>query len=264
MIIIGELLNSSRDIIKEKIKEQDQQYIQKVAQKQVDNGADYIDVNAGAFARQETDYLVWLIETVQEVVAKPLAIDTANPYALKQALKVHQGTPLVNSITAEKKRYKKMLPLIKKHDAQVIALCMGEEGFSDKAEPRIKTAERLLDMLMEAEISHKNIFLDPLVRPISVNGEFGVQVLTTIKQIRDKYSQINITCGLSNVSYGMPNRKLLNQAFLVMGMEKGLNSAIVDPLDSYLMSLIKAAEVLLNRDQFARNYIEAAKTGKLD
>lgn len=263
MIIIGELINSTRDEIKEKIEAEDREYIQEIAQKQADNGADFIDVNAGAFVNKEVEYLLWLVETVQEVVDKPLALDSPDPEALKKAIEIHEGVPMINSISAEEERYQKIIPLLQEYNAKVVALCMDDEGMPEEAESRLNVAKKLLNKLENDGIDADNVYLDPLVKPISVNGEFGRQVLETIAGIDSWGSGVHITCGLSNISYGLPNRKLLNQAFMMMSMERGLDSAIIDPLDDYMMSLIKAAEVLTNKDPFGSNYLKAARAGKL-
>lgn len=264
MIIIGELINSTRKEIKKAIEDKNREYIQNIARKQVEMGADYIDVNAGAFVHEEKDYLAWLIEAVQEVVDIPLSLDSPNPEALKEGLKLVNKRPMINSITAENERYKIILPLIREYNASVIALCMDDTGMPASADDRLKVADKLLNNLASDGIPVENVYLDPLLKPISVNGEFGPQVLDTISGIVEWETDVHITCGLSNISYGLPKRALLNQAFLVMAMGRGLNSAIVDPLDQYLMKLVRAAEVLLDRDPFGGRYIKAARAGELD
>ena len=265
MIIIGELINSTREKIKEVIEAQDEEYIKEIAQKQVAAGADFVDVNAGAFfTKKEPDYLVWLVETVQSVVDKPLALDSPNPEALRRAIEVHQGQPLINSITAETERYQEIIPLVKEYGASVIALCMDDTGMPDTAAERLTVAEKLLNDLQTDGVPAENIYLDPLIKPISVKGEFGPQVLETVAGIKKWDTGAHITCGLSNISHGLPHRVLLNRAFLILLMGQGLDSAIMDPLDTELMKLIKAARVLLDQDPFGAEYIKASRTGELD
>ncbi|MFW6007232.1 MAG: dihydropteroate synthase [Halanaerobiales bacterium] len=263
MKIIGELINSSRDIIKNKIEEKDEKYLQKIAKKQEDAGADYIDINSGEFIAKEEEKLCWLVKTVQKVIDVPLSLDTANPEALKKALPLVDKKPIINSITAEKDRYDNILPLVKKYNTEVIVLCMDNRGIEDDIEIRYEIAQNLINNLKKEDISPENIFVDPILRPISINSSYGREILNLIEKLSNDFTEINITCGLSNISYGLPHRKLINQAFLLMGMAGGLNSAILDPLDPYLMSLMKAGEVLLNQDQFAQNYIKAARSGEL-
>lgn len=264
MIIIGELINSTRVPIKKAIEEKNVSYIQDIARKQAEYGADYIDVNAGAFVYEEVEHLVWLTETVQEAVDKPLALDSPRAEALMEALKVHRGTPLINSITAEKERYEAIVPLVKQYNARVLALCMGDAGMPETAAERLDVAGQLMADLERDGVAPGNIFFDPLIKPISVDGEFAFQALETIAGIAGWNKGVHITCGLSNISFGLPHRSLLNRAFLVMAMERGLDSVLVDPLDREMIKLIKAAEVLLNRDAYGAEYLKASRAGLLE
>lgn len=263
MIIVGELINSTRKAIKKAIEEKNEAYIQEIAKKQADNYADYIDVNAGAFVYDEVEYLVWLVKTVQAVVDKPLALDSPRPEALEAALKVHRGVPMLNSISAEKDRYAKVLPLVKEYKTKVMGLCMSDEGMPETAEDRLKVARQLINDLDKDGVPLDDVYLDPLIKPISVNGEYGFQALDTIAGISGWKTGVHLTCGLSNISFGMPHRYLLNQAFLVMAMYHGMDSALIDPLDSRMIGLIKAAEVLLNKDEYGMEYLKAARAGKI-
>lgn len=264
MIVIGELINSTRDIIKEKIEEKDKEYIQDIALQQVDAGASYVDVNSGAFVWDEIEHLIWLVKTVQEVTDVPLSLDSPNEEAIEKAAEVHEGIPMINSITAEKERYEKVIPLIQEYDAKVVALCLSDEGMPETAEQRLKIADKLVNDLSRDGVPLENVFIDPIIKPISVDGKFGYQVLDTISGITDWDTDVHITCGLSNISFGLPNRCLLNQAFLMMAMDRGLDSAIIDPLDDYIMKLVRAAEVLLNRDDYGQRYLKACRAGEMD
>ena len=263
MIIVGELINSTRKAIRQAIEAKNVAYIQDIARKQAENGADYIDVNAGAFVHEEVENLVWLTETVQAAVDKPLALDSPRTEALVEALKIHKGVPMINSITAEKKRYEEIVPLVKQYKAKVMALCMGDEGMPETADDRLQVAARLVADLEKDGVPMDDIFLDPLIKPISVNGEYGYQALETIAGITAWNKGVHITCGLSNISFGLPHRGLLNRIFLVMAMERGLDSALIDPLDLEMIRAIKAAEVLLNRDDYGMNYLKASRAGLL-
>ncbi len=263
MIIIGELINSTRKAIKKAIDEQDVKYIQDLAVKQEEAGADYIDVNAGAYVHDEAKHLVWLVEKVQEVVSKPLALDSPDPKALEAALKIHKGTPMINSISLEKERYNALVPLVKEAGTPVVALCMSDEGMPETADDRLEVAKVMLDDLDKDGIDLTKVFLDPLIKPVSVDGEYGPQALDAIERIARLETGAHITSGLSNISFGLPHRALLNQAFIVLAMGRGMDSAIVDPLDKKKMSLVKAAEVILNLDPYAMNYLKAARADKL-
>jgi 5-methyltetrahydrofolate--homocysteine methyltransferase len=263
MLIVGERINSTRERIARAIEEKDSPFIQDEARKQAEAGADYIDVNAGAFFDKEREYLPWLVKTVQEAVARPLCLDSANPEALKSALKAHRGKALVNSITAESARYGAVLPLLKEYDAGVIALCMDSSGIPPAAEGRFEVARKLIEGLMGEGIPSADIFVDPVVQPISVEATAGQVALQAIRWIREHHPQVHIICGLSNVSFGLPRRSLLNQTFAAMAVQAGIDAAILDPCDKTLMAHIVAAQALEGQDPYCQNYIGAYRRGRL-
>ncbi|MGB9792481.1 MAG: dihydropteroate synthase, partial [Thermacetogeniaceae bacterium] len=160
MIIVGELINASRKAVAGIIEAQDAEAVKKLALDQRNAGADYIDVNAGIFVDKEADYLAWLVQTVQEVVDCPCCIDSPNPVAIEKALSVHKGTAMINSISLEKERFEKLLPLIAGTDLKVVALCMSDEGMPQTAEERVRIAEKLIDALVKNNIPIKNIYVD--------------------------------------------------------------------------------------------------------
>jgi len=264
MIIIGELINASRKAIKAAIEAQDAAAIQKVAQDQTKAGADYIDVNAGIFVGREPEYLKWLVETVQAVTDKPCAIDSPDPAAIEAALAVHKGTPMINSISLEKDRYEKLMPIIAGTDMKVIALCMSDSGMPQTVADRMKIAEELVGGLLSNNVAVGNIFVDPLVQPVSVDNTFGVEFINTIEQIVKTFPGIHTACGLSNISYGLPARKFMNQTFMTMAIAKGLDGAIINPLDQRMMANIITAEALAGKDSFCMNYLKAFRAGMFD
>lgn len=264
MIIIGELINASRKAIGTAIEARDTAIIQKVAQEQHAAGANFIDVNAGIFVNKEPEYLTWLVQTVQEVVEGPCAIDSPNPKAIEAALAAHQGTPMINSISLEKERYENLMPIIAGTDMKVIALCMGDEGMPETVEDRLKIADKLVNGLLQNNVKIENIFVDPLVQPISVNDNFGMEFINAVEQIMQRFEGIHTACGLSNISYGLPVRPFLNQMFMVMAITKGLDGAIVNPLDKKMMANITAAETLAGKDSFCMNYLQAYRAGKFE
>jgi 5-methyltetrahydrofolate--homocysteine methyltransferase len=264
MIIIGELINASRKAIGAAIEEQDAAAIQKIAEDQHSAGADYIDVNAGIFVRKEPEYLTWLVQTVQQVVDGPCAIDSPNPKAIEAALAVHQGVPMINSISLEKDRYDNLMPILAGTDMKVIALCMSDEGMPETVEDRLKIADKLVNGLLQNNVNIENIFVDPLVQPMSVNNNFGMEFINAVEQIMQSFDGIHTACGLSNISYGLPARPLLNQTFMVMAITKGLDGAIVNPLDKKMMANITAAETLAGKDNFCMNFLQAYRAGKFE
>jgi 5-methyltetrahydrofolate--homocysteine methyltransferase len=262
MIIIGELINASRKAVKAAIEAGDTEAIQKVATDQAAAGADYIDVNAGIFVGQETASLTWLVQAVQEVTDKPCAIDSPDPAAIEAALSVHKGTPMINSISLEKERYEKLLPIIAGTDFKVIALCMSDSGMPQTVADRMKIADKLVGGLLNSNVAVENIFVDPLVQPVSVDNTFGVGFLDAIEQIVKTFPGIHTACGLSNISYGLPARKFMNQTFMTMAIAKGLDGAIINPLDDQMIANIIAAESLIGRDDYCMKYLEAYRENK--
>jgi len=264
MLIVGELINASRKNIGTAIEAQDQETIQKIARDQFEAGADFIDVNAGVFVGKEGDYLKWLVNIVQSVVDAPCCIDSADPKAIEAALSIHKGTAMINSISLEKERYENLLPIVAGTELKVVALCMSDEGMPETAEQRLSIADKLVNGLVKNDISLDNIYVDPLVQPISTNSSFGVEFLKALELITSNFQGVHTICGLSNISYGLPKRKLLNQTFLVMAVAKGLDAAIINPLDRRMMANIIAAEALIGRDEFCAEYLNAYRAGKLD
>jgi 5-methyltetrahydrofolate corrinoid/iron sulfur protein methyltransferase len=264
MIIIGELINASRKAIGAAIEAGDAAAIQRVAQDQHAAGADFIDVNAGIFVGKEPDYLTWLVKTVQEAVESPCAIDSPNPKAIEAALAAHRGAPMINSISLEKERYENLMPIIAGTDMKVIALCMSDKGMPETVDDRIKIADKLVNGLLQNNVKIENIFVDPLVQPMSVNNHFGMEFLNAVEQIMQKFEGIHTACGLSNISYGLPVRPFLNQTFMVMAISKGLDGAIVNPLDKKMMANIIAAEALAGKDNYCMKYLKAYRAGKFE
>ena len=264
MIIIGELINASRKAIKAAIEAGDGAAIQQVARDEADNGAAFIDVNAGIFVDREPEYLKWLVETVQAVVDAPCAIDSPDPKAIEAALAVHKGTAMINSISLEKDRWENLLPIVAGTDLKIIALCMSDEGMPETVDDRLKIADKLVNGLIQNNVKVENIFVDPLVQPMSVNTSFGVEFVNSVEAIMSKFPGIHTACGLSNISYGLPARKFMNQTFMVMAIAKGLDGAIMNPLDKKMMANIIAAEALAGKDEYCMNYLKAFRAGKFD
>ena len=262
MIIIGELINSSRKAIRTAIENQDVQAIMDVAAAETEAGADYIDVNAGTFVDKEPEYLKWLVQATQEATSAPCAIDSPDPNAIEQALAVHKGTAMINSISLEKDRYENLLPIVRNSELKVIALCMSDDGMPETVEDRLKIADKLVNGLVQNNVSIENIYVDPLVQPISVNNHFGLEFINSVEQIMAKFPGIHTACGLSNISFGLPARKFMNQTFMVMAIAKGLDGAIVNPLDKEMMSRIVAAEALVGRDNFCMKYLKSYRSGQ--
>lgn len=264
MLIIGELINTSRKKIGEAVQAGDIQYLQRVAKDQVEAGAHVLDVNCGTIIGKEPETLEWLVKLVQEVVDVPLCLDSPDPVALERALQAHKGTAMINSISLEKERYEAILPLLKGTDCSVVALCMDDKGMPENVEQGVELASRLVDGLGEEGVDPDRIYLDPLVRSVGTGPHYGIMFLETVRAIKEKYPTVHITCGLSNISFGLPQRRLLNRTFLVMAMAAGMDSAIMDPLDKVIMAHLYAARAVLGQDEFCADYITAQREGKLE
>ena len=264
MLIVGELINASRKAVKEQLETKNDEAVAKLAADQAAAGADYVDVNAGVFVGQEADYLAWLVETVQGAVDGPCCIDSPDPQAIEKALSVHKGTAMINSISLEKERYDNLLPLVAGSGCKVVALCMSDEGMPQSADQRLVIADRLINGLVKANVPAGDIYVDPLVQPVATNHEFGVEFLQAVKRITLEYPDVHTMCGLSNISFGLPNRKYLNQTFMVMAVANGLDGAIVNPLDRRMMANIVTAEALAGKDDYCMNYLKAFRAGLLD
>lgn len=262
MIIIGEKLNSTIKSVMQAIELKDKQFIQDLAARQVEAGAAYIDVNAGMFFEDEPEKLSWMVETVQEVCSAPFSVDTPNPKALEAALKMNRNSkPLINSITDEKERYNAVEPLITEYNTSVVALCMDDNGMPETAEDRMTVAHHLIEKLTKKGLQLEDIYMDPMVRPIGTGSHYGKVALETIWQIKHSYPEVHIACGLSNISFGIPMRKLMNQTFLVAAIAAGMDGAILDPLDKKLMSLILTSEALMGTDDFCMEFIGKYREG---
>jgi cobalamin-dependent methionine synthase I len=272
MLIIGERINTSRKVKGERVVEaavvrRDGDYIATLATKQYEAGATYIDINCGTLISDEPDALAWLTGVVQEAVAAPISFDTPNPEALDAALAMYDrthGQPLVNSITAETERYTRILPVVQRYGARVIALSMDDTGIQRDPARRLAIARKLVTDLIEAGVPAGDIFVDPLTFPIGTGDDTALALLDILRRVTAEFPGIHTIAGVSNVSHGMPARKLLNQAMTVLAMGAGLDAAILDPNDRYLMALVASADALLGRDEDCGDFIELSRDGAFE
>lgn len=261
MIVIGERINATRKSIAAALQGRDKDFIQKEARKQAECGAHYLDLNAGLGKGTEKEDLAWLIETVQELKAFPLTLDSSDPAVLEACLPlVKNQDRMINSINGEEKRIANLLPVIRKHpDLKIIALTMDDNGIPDTAEKRVKIAKRLIELLTESGAKEENIFVDSLVQPISVDTRNAAVFLQAMKDLKKEFPGVKTTCGLSNVSFGLPRRKKINQYFLILALYEGLDSAIIDPTDQEMQEAICVTEAVMGKDEFCLNYIKACR-----
>jgi cobalamin-dependent methionine synthase I len=263
MIIVGEQINTSRKSIAEAVEKRDASHIAKVAREQAEAGAHYIDVNAGTFLEQETENLCWLVETVQCELDLPLCLDSPNPRALAEAIKRHKGEPIINSISLEAERFQALLPVVTSQPCHVVALCIAETSMPTTVEDRVQVGAELIHRLTDAGIPLEKIYVDPLIQPISVDTGMGLAALGAISRIMDDFPGVNTICGLSNISFGLPARRLINRNFLSLCLAHGLSAVILDPTDKQLMATLLAVEMLLNRNEYCENFITAYQSGRI-
>ena len=263
MLIIGELINSTRKKVKAAVEARDADFVRDLARRQAEAGANILDVNGG-IPGHEAESLEWLINIVQETTDLPLSIDSSDPEVVRRTLPLCKQRPLLNSIPDEPARFDVLLPALKEYRPRVIALCMSSAGTPSGVDDRLHTASRLVDRLTNEGVDLDDIFVDPCVLPVSTGSEHGVAVLEAIGCITKRYPGVHTSVGLSNISFGVPARKLMNEVFLMLLMARGLDAAILDPCDRQLMANVAAAEALLGRDEFCVQYLRAFRAGKLE
>jgi len=264
MLIIAERINASRKTIAQAISGADIAFIQGEAKAQTDAGAHYIDVNAGTFVGQEAEKLRWIVEAVQEVTDLPLSIDSPDPAVIQAMLPLVKKAPIINSITLEPSRIEGILPLVLANKAKVIALCQAEEAMAETADDKVRLAGQLVAKLTGAGVPLDDIYIDPLVYPLSTNPQSAHATLDAISRIMREYSGVHTVCGLTNVSYGLPARKLINRAFLAAAVAMGLDAAIIDPTDKQLFAMLKAVTLVAGKDDYCMEYISAFREGRLE
>lgn len=264
MLIIGERINTSRKNILQAVDRRDVKFIQEEAIAQVEAGADFLDINAGSRTESEAEDLSWLVKVIQEVLEVPLCLDSPNSSALEVSLKVCKSKTLINSITGEEKRAEEILPLVKKYNSQVVALTMDEKGIPDNVDRRLKIIEKILKKVAEFKIPKDALYVDPLVQPISTNSLHALLALESLRQIESFFPEVKTIIGLSNVSFGLPKRELINQVFLPLALASGLDAVILDPLDKRLRANLSAAKVLLGKDDYCQEYLSSYRKGRLN
>jgi 5-methyltetrahydrofolate--homocysteine methyltransferase len=256
--LIGERINpTGRRIFQEQLRAGDLSAIERDVIAQVDGGADVLDVNMGVPMTDEPELLAAAIRMVQRLTDKPVCIDSSVVEALEAGLAAYDGRALVNSVTAEDDRMALILPLVKKYDAAIIALPNDAEEIPMEADRRLELVQHIVDVATkEYGIALQDIVIDPLAMPIGADTSVVNTALDTMRRIRDVHG-LNMTCGASNVSFGMPDRHTLGAAFLPMAMTAGLTSAIMDTRTPQIVDAVKAADLLLGHDEWGGSWIAA-------
>jgi len=268
MIVVGELINATRKAVQAAIESRDRKAIRSLALSQAEAGADYIDVNAGVFAHNEAECLKWVVDQVLEATPEtPICIDSPNPKTIETAVDhARQKTdlvPMVNSISLETDRFDGLISVLAGTDLKVVALCVSSEGLPETSDQRVRVADKLINRLVQNNIPLENIHVDPLVQSLCLNTASGTAFLMAVERIRTEFEGVHTMCGLSNVSYGLPARHYLNQTFMAMAIARGLDGAIVNPLDTRMMANILAAEALAGKDGYCMGYLKAYRGGAI-
>jgi 5-methyltetrahydrofolate--homocysteine methyltransferase len=265
-VVIGERINpTGRKILAEEMKAGDYSRVESDALAQVAAGAHMLDVNAGIPLADEPRILAEAVQLVQSITDVPLSIDSSIVEALEAGLAVYQGKALVNSVTGEDEVLERVLPLVAKYKAAVVAISNDETGISEDPNVRFAVAKKIVERAADYGIPYSDIVVDPLVMPIGAINTAGVQVMALVRRLREEL-KVNTTCGASNVSFGLPNRNGINSAFLTMAMGAGMTSAITSPLHPEVMQAVRGGDVMMGHDpdctQWIRAYREPAAEGE--
>ena len=261
MIIIGEKINGSIPSVAKFIADRDAAAIQDLAVRQSEAGADFIDVCASVPEAMEYETLKWMIETVQAVTDTPLAVDSPSPEVLKAVLPLCKKPGLVNSVSLEGDKIDVIFPVIANTKWECAALLCDDTGIPKSAEKRLEIFDRILEKAKAYGIAPGRLHIDPLVEMLCASEDGISMVTTVISEIRKRCPSIHITGAASNVSFNLPARKYINQGFMILAMNAGMDSAILDPLNGDMMGLIYAAEALLGEDEYCIEYIGAFREG---
>jgi len=254
-VLIGERINpAGKKKLAEALKTGNLEIVRREASAQAQAGADIIDVNVSTFGVDEVTLLPQAVQAVMDTVDIPLCLDSANPEALEAALKVYKGKPLINSVTGEEHSLTKVLPLVKEYGAAVIGLVQDDEGIPKDSERRVAIAHKVVERAEAAGIARQDIIIDCLAFAVGADTSSGPTVIEAIRQIKTELG-VNLTLGASNVSFGLPDRNLLNNAFVAMAIVAGVTCLIVDV--AKVRPAVVAADLILDRDKHARRYIEA-------
>ena len=256
-VIIGERINpTGRKSMLKALQEGNFDVVRKDAKSQVEAGAKVLDVNAGVPGADEPALLKQVMTTVMEVTDVPLCIDTADPQALEKALSIYKGKALVNSVNGEERSLDAVLPLVKEYGAAVIGLCMDDDGIPDTAEKRLSVAARIIERAGRLDIDPVDIIIDPLALTMGADSNAGRLALDTIALVVEEFG-VNISMGASNISFGLPDRKYVNSAFIAMAIHAGLTCPITNPLVTEVITAVLAADLAMGRDDYGMRWIKA-------
>lgn len=264
MLMIGEKINGTRKSVAKAIEARDEAFIKDLATRQFAAGAKYLDVNAGTPPAREPDDLVWLVNLVQAAAPEAtICLDSANPAALSAGIAVCAKKPMINSLSGEKARVEGVLPLAAKHQTELVVLGLNDKGIPVTSEERLTVVRELIGMCRAQGLADEKLYVDPLVLSIATGTGNCLTTLATMTTVKAEFPQVHLTCGHSNISFGMPLRSVINQAFMVLTVQAGLDSAIVDPENRDLVGIMLAAEALMNKDRHCMTFNKSFRAGKI-
>ena len=261
MIIIGEKINGSIPSTARAIESRDEAFIRGLALRQTEFGADYLDVNAGTSPETERDTLRWLIDIVQDAVDTPLCIDSSNVDVILEMLPMAKRPGMINSVSEEHNKCDRLMPKIADTEWNIICLTCNNDGIPTEAGAKFEIACAIVEKAAAYGIGQSRLFVDPLVMTIGTTQTALLTFNEAVGMIKQKYPAVHITSGLSNISFNMPYRKAINQAFLCLAMGAGMDSAIMDPTSADMRAMLYAAQILLGQDEYCMEYINAFREG---
>jgi 5-methyltetrahydrofolate--homocysteine methyltransferase len=264
LIVIGEKINGAIPSTAEAIRKKDAEMIKSLAIAQTEAGADYLDICAGTGPELEQETLAWLLDATQSASELPICIDSPDPQMILKIFPYIKKPGIINSVSGEGNKCELLFPLLKKYPAwKVIALTCDDNGIPSDAETKAKIALRLIGKAQKEGIPPESLFIDPLVLSLSAVNDALLQFMSAIGRIKAEYPTVHFTSGLSNISYGMPARGIINRNFLTLALAAGMDSAIMDPTNRAMTETIYAAEALLGMDKFCSKYNKAYRLGRI-
>jgi cobalamin-dependent methionine synthase I len=261
--VIGERINTTLKMVQAAVIERNGEFITNDVRRQAEAGATYIDVNAGARIGEEAEDMKWLIDIIQPAIDLPLCLDSPDPDVLEMAYGLVTKKPMINSISLEKSRFEPMIKYLKGKQCRIIALCMDDSGMPKTVDDIVSRATSLVYELENIGIPRDDIFIDPLIQPMSVEKNNCRVAMDAVLTIKTELQGVHTTGGLSNISYGLPQRRIINRHFLTLMMGVGFDSAIMDPLDSRLMACLRTTEMLCGNDDYCMNFIKGVRESKI-
>jgi 5-methyltetrahydrofolate--homocysteine methyltransferase len=261
MILIGEKINGSIPSMAKAIAEKNEAHIRDLAKKQADAGAAFIDVCASVPEAEELDTLKWLFDLVQSVTDVPISIDSPSAKIIAQAIPLCKKPGLINSVSMEGDKVDTIFPLISDSKWECVCLLSDDTGIPKSAADRLRVFGNLMKKAEQYKLSPNRLHIDPLIEMLCTSDDGIAKVTETMQTVKAQYPTIHLTGGASNISFNLPMRKFINRAFIILAMNAGMDSAIIDPLNKDMMGLIYAAEALLGQDELCMEYIGAFREG---